>query len=166
MSTDPEKKSNDGNDLTTTPHPPATSSPKTPDGSSVLVQQQVSHFSGPLPPPELMLAYKDIQADFPERIFAMAERENRHRHEQERLAVEADIKDGAAQRRETLCGQIFGFLIAIIAITGAVTIIIITPNSAGATVASVLGGGTLVSLVYAFHYTRKREAKAEKSSDQ
>ena len=165
MSTDSEKKPKDGNDLVNAPHPPVTSSPKTSEGSSILVQQQVSHFSGPLPPPEAMIAYKNIQADFPERIFAMAERENTHRHEQEQRAMEANIGDGAAQRRETLCGQIFGFLIAIIAITGAVTIVIITPNSAGATVASVLGGGTLVSLVYAFRYTRKHEAQSEKSPE-
>lgn len=113
-----------------------------------------------------MIAYKDIQADFPERIFAMAERENAHRHEQERRAVEADIKDAQAQRIETRWGQILGFAISLIAIVSSVVIIASVPNLPGAVVSAVLGGGGVGSLIYAFRYTRIREAQAEAPSEQ
>lgn len=54
-------------------------------------------FQGPIPPPELLGQYNAIIPDAAERILAMAERENRHRHEQESQALQANI---AAQQKQ------------------------------------------------------------------
>ena len=35
---------------------------------------------GPIPPPEILKGYKEIDPSFPERIFKMAEKEQRFRH--------------------------------------------------------------------------------------
>ncbi len=48
------------------------------DGEVALFQRDVH--SGPLPHPETLKGYQDIDPSFPERIMAMAEREQEHAH--------------------------------------------------------------------------------------
>ncbi len=63
-------------------------------------------YSGPLPAPSDFAAYKETLPSAPERIMAMAETEQAHRHE-----IEKDVlyKTG----RESLIGQILAFLLAL-----------------------------------------------------
>jgi uncharacterized membrane protein len=55
-------------------------------------KQGVQHisFSGPLPPPEALSQYESISNGLAERIVQMAEREQAHRHEQEKQALTED----------------------------------------------------------------------------
>ena len=46
---------------------------------------QMAAFAGPLPPPALLDEYGKIDGSFPERIVAMAEREQRQRHDWENI---------------------------------------------------------------------------------
>lgn len=67
-------------------------------------------FSGPLPPPEVLIRYKEAVADGPERIFAMAEKESAHRQGNESAVIAASIRN--EQR-----GQWFAFIIVIFALS-------------------------------------------------
>ena len=73
-------------------------------------QTMVSHetsFSGPLPPPEIIRDYDKILPGGAERIFAMAEKEQAHRHNIDSTAV-----NGAISKDKR--GQWMGFSIAVI----------------------------------------------------
>jgi uncharacterized membrane protein len=50
----------------------------------------VQMYSGPIPPPEIMERYKLIDPTFPERIFAMAERQSEHRISLESTRLRGD----------------------------------------------------------------------------
>lgn len=66
----------------------------------------VQQYSGPLPPASELAAYKKVMVDAPERIVAMAEKEQSHRHNY-------DIRLLNAGRIESLLGQIFAFVIVL-----------------------------------------------------
>jgi hypothetical protein len=52
--------------------------------------QHIRHsevFSGPLPPPEFLFGYKEVQDDFPERVIRYAEKDQDHRIDIERRTM-------------------------------------------------------------------------------
>ncbi len=51
---------------------------KVPEGELAVFQRDIH--SGPLPHPEILKGYQQIDPSFPERIMAMAEREQEHAH--------------------------------------------------------------------------------------
>ena len=48
-------------------------------------------YTSPLPPPEILAGYSRIQADAPERILAMVERQEAHRQQIEKAVVESGV---------------------------------------------------------------------------
>lgn len=50
------------------------------------------HFSGPIPHPRIMAAYKEIQEDAPDRIIKMAELQQQHRMGLERVVITGDVR--------------------------------------------------------------------------
>lgn len=122
-------------------NPQATPIPQTngSHGSVATVTAQRVEFQGPLPPPDILIQYNNIQPGFAERIVAMAEKEQAHRHSLEGTVVSSSFKE--AQR-----GQQYGLLIGVVAIiAGAVTAI------AGAPVpGAIIGGGGVIGLVSVF----------------
>lgn len=95
------------------------------------VQIQHKSHSGPLPSPEDLQRYNDISPGAAERILIMAESEQRHRHDIERLAIETDTANQREfQVAETARingiflsdrrGQYLGAFVSILAIFGAV----------------------------------------------
>lgn len=83
--------------------------------SDPTVVQQVIR-QGPLPDAHELEAYERIQPGLAERIVAMAEQEAAKRHERSDRALEAEIDDIRATRRERRRGQYLGFLLACIAL--------------------------------------------------
>lgn len=79
----------------------------------VKAELRFSGFSGPLPPPEMLAAYKDAFPECPERIVAMAERQSQHRQDMEKADLEGAIKLRGR-------GQIIGALIAFAGLAGGV----------------------------------------------
>lgn len=147
------------------PLPPVTRSAKSDDlrTDKGLVAIEHHFSSGPLPQPDVLSRYNEIVPGAAERIIAMAENQSRHRQELEAKAVSAQVEDDRAQRTETFRGQVFGFLIAIVAIAGGVLSVCLVPGVAGGVTGSIIGGGGVASLVYAFRYGRKQESgKQEK----
>jgi len=63
----------------------------------------VRMYSGPLPPPEIMAAYKDIDPTFPERMFALAEKQSDHRMTLETSKL---TNDGTNERLGLLVGPV------------------------------------------------------------
>jgi uncharacterized membrane protein len=55
---------------------------------TIQAETSVSYIS-PLPPPEILAGYSRTQADAPERILAMVERQEAHRQQMEKTVVEA-----------------------------------------------------------------------------
>ena len=61
--------------------------------SSVLTQQSLqTHYSGPLPPPEILESYKKIHPAAVDIIFEHFQKEQVHRHELEQKQLEANIE--------------------------------------------------------------------------
>lgn len=109
-------------------------------------------FSGPLPHPDLLKGYEEIEAGFAGRILAMAERDLSPRHEMERRALEAKVTEVGR-------GQLFGLAIGLTAILGGVGGGVVSAylghSWSGAVMGSVIGGGGLASLVAVFVIGRR-----------
>ncbi len=130
------------------------------DDSSELSERTViaCGFSGPLPPPQVLAQYDEIQAGFADRIVAMAENQALHRQQSEKLAIEAEINDDRRQRRETFIGQILGFILALAIILIAATSIYLNPTWPVGAFSTLIGGGGIYGIIYAFRYTRQVES--------
>lgn len=120
-------------------------------------------FSGPLPPPKILAQFNEIQSDFAERIVSMAEKQALHRQAIEGQMLEAQIGDDKRQRCETFIGQFFGFIITLAIITIAAISIYLNPTWPVMAFSSLVGGGGIVGLVYAFRYTKQAD-KADKKN--
>lgn len=121
----------------------------------VVRQSSVQTFSGPLPPPEILRKFDEIVPGAAERIIKMAEEQFSHRKELEKKVIESDIA-------RSKWGQMLGFLIAIVGLAASALVAIYGNAIAG----SVLGVGTLASLVGVFMYgatTRSKERMEKKA---
>lgn len=74
------------------------------------MQALYQQFSGPIPPPQVLSGYDQIQAGFAERIVSMAEKEQTHRHGLELQALNSSI---SIQKR----GQFFALLLSLLILT-------------------------------------------------
>ena len=64
------------------------------DGGTVqttVISQILESFTGPIPDPKNLQAYKEIDPSIPDRILTMAERQSSHRQNQETLQVKGVI---------------------------------------------------------------------------
>jgi uncharacterized membrane protein len=95
--------------------------------------------SGPLPSPEILAQFDLVVPGSAERIIAMAEHDFAHLQSMEKMRLSAYSQD----RR---LGQIFGFSIAVLALSGSIFLAVTGHEST----ASVIGGTTLVALVSIF----------------
>ncbi|MDP2665452.1 MAG: DUF2335 domain-containing protein, partial [bacterium] len=108
------------------------------------------HFSGPLPPPEILARYNEIVPGAANRIIEKFERQTEHRIEMEGIV----IKSGT--QKESL-GLIFGFIIAMTTIVGGIVAAVLGKP--------FLGGGLsftgLAILVGAFLFTQAKQSKQQ-----
>ncbi len=117
------------------------------------IQVAAASYSGPIPPPSELAKYEELLPGSAERIIAMAEKQSNHRQDLEKIT----IKSGS---RDSLLGLIFGLIIGLAGIGSGTYCIIKGATAAG----TVIGGGSLVSLVSVFIYgsrqrRKEREAK-------
>lgn len=115
-------------------------------GGGFAIQVQGTHFSGPVPPPEVLAKFEAIVPGAGERIFAMAERNQAHRH-----ALEATVIPGNA--RNERWGQIFAFLIYLATLGCGTFLVYIGKELAGLT-AMLATTGTFAGL---FVYSRRKK---------
>jgi uncharacterized membrane protein len=109
--------------------------------SNAVVLRQSQTFSGPLPPPEMLRKFDEVVPGAAERIIKMAEEQSAHRKDLEKKVIESDIS-------RSKWWQVLGFVIAIVGLIASAYIAIYGNAIAG----SVLGVGTLASLVGVFMY--------------
>lgn len=116
-----------------------------PDQQQVIIQAfKQEAFSGPIPHPELLQKYENIQKGFADRIINMAETQLDHRVNCESKIVNGSVIDSKR-------GQIFAFIVAVLFLAAAV----ILGMNGHDWLAGILGGGTLVSLVTVFLTNKK-----------
>lgn len=70
-------------------------------------------FRGPLPPPALFEHYEKALPGSADRILRMAENEQTHRHDWEKIALDS-------QRGDTKRGQIFGLIISVLGLVSTI----------------------------------------------
>jgi uncharacterized membrane protein len=76
--------------------------------------QQTAMYAGPIPTPELLRGYKDIDPTFAERIVKMAEKH-----------VDADVLIKNEDARAIKRGQIFSFVVCILGLAAAVVLAVL-----------------------------------------
>jgi len=85
---------------------------------SVVQRTELEATKGPIPPPKMLAGYEAAVQGSGNRILAMAESQQAHRHTIEAKVVDANIE---MERR----GLMFGGLIALVAIIGSIVLIAI-----------------------------------------
>jgi uncharacterized membrane protein len=128
---------------------------------SVLAHRQIS-FLGPLPPPQILSQYNEIDPSFAERIVCMAENQAAHRQEQEKKELEAGIECEKwrvkAQGVSALAGLVSGFILCSVALGGGIWCVLKGYQFGG----GFIGGGGLIGLAAVFVYGSKLKTKEEK----
>jgi uncharacterized membrane protein len=120
-----------------TPHSRAAKSERT-EGtlSQVTIQSIQSLFNGPMPPPEMIAAYRELVPDAPERFFRMAEKQAEHRQDLEKYELRSDT-------RLSFAALFTGAFLTVICIAAAVWVAIL-----GITVVAVaLVGAPLAAII-------------------
>jgi len=76
-------------------------------------KQQFAQFTAstsPAPSPDLLIQYREVQADFPERLMVMTEREQGHRHDLNNKQLDDIRQIQMAEIRTNRRGQFFAIL--------------------------------------------------------
>jgi uncharacterized membrane protein len=95
---------------------------------------QSMHFSGPLPPPEVLAKYNEAIPGGAERIIAMVENQSQHRQALEKQVIDANCR---AQRT----GSVYGFLICMAALASGTFLIYVGKSAQGLVpIIGALGG--------------------------
>lgn len=135
--------------------PPAPHSAQPPAAIVSHTEARLEHHSGPLPDPATLEKYERLLPGAAERVFVMAEQEAAHRRKLETDHLVASIETTKARWREQHRGQWMGWSIAMLGL--GCTAYAIRLNQPW--VSSVIGAGTLASLVGVFIHGRRREAQ-------
>lgn len=126
--------------------------------SQVLVMfEQREYFEGPLPHPKMFKQYESILPGSADRIITMAEKQQDHRMQLEKIAIEGQVKSNVR-------GQSFGFATFIVGLLVSIAFAYFGMY----TYAGILATGTIVTIVGLFLNGEKQIKKdlKEKSKDQ
>lgn len=119
-----------------------------PARTASLTQVRGYHFSGPLPPPELLARYNQVIPNGAERILAMAERQSAHRE-----SLESKVVDGNLAIQKS--GSWRAFVLALVVILGGIYLMAAGRDAWG--FAAILT--SLVSLISVFFIGRSTQKK-------
>ena len=115
--------------------------------SNTVASIQHTSISWPIPPPDILEKYKEIDPTIPSLIVQNFLDESDHRRALEENTLSANIKISEENAHKEKRGQIFGFLIGMVGLIVSTIIAIVAKDP---TTASIVGGGTVVSLVVVF----------------
>lgn len=121
---------------------------------SIISQELIAEarmYQGPIPDPDILKGYADIDPSYPDRIIKMTESQVAHRHSIENKIVDGNIKT------EKL-GMIIAFIIVLVGF-GVGTFLIYNEREASG-MASILT--PLVSIIAVFAYNKYKATKDEK----
>jgi uncharacterized membrane protein len=130
------------------PQPPQVPNvdPKTFATIAAVVQAQVSQFISPLPDASILARYDQIVPGAAERILKLTEVQSAHRQRIESETLTAQIK-------ESKRGQWIAAVISVLFLVGSVLVTLEGHNVVG----TVLGGGTVATLVTAFIGSKRQQ---------
>ena len=121
--------------------------------STFLVRQEF--FQGPIPPPEAIEAYARIIPDGANRVMALAEAQQKHRHSIESAVVSGNVRAQAQ-------GQWMAFILTLVCVIGGFTLIFHGYSALG--ISSVLG--TTTPLIGVFVWSKKQQERERKEKAQ
>ena len=122
----------------------------------------LSHSSrGPIPSPEVIREYGEVDPSFPERIMKTYEKQTEHRHLLEKQDADDRSKDLISVRNEAQRGQYFALIIGLSGMGAGVYLTSIGHWEAGVT----FGGGTIAALCSVFIIGKKTAIKTSKSEN-
>ena len=133
------------------PHPGHFSG-ETPGATAAVVTQSFSLSEGPLPHPEAFRSYDETLSGAADRILKMAEKQQSHRHAQERREMGLKENDFEILTR----GQWMGFVFGTLALIGAVLLVIVGQSVEGLT-AMLLPVATIIGI---FAMSKRVRARA------
>jgi uncharacterized membrane protein len=126
-----------------------------PQAVSMTLAAFAAIYSGPLPPADQIRAYEEVLPGSADRILAMAERQQDHRHSLERVAV-----DEAASRSRW--GLRLGFVIAVLVVgVGAAAIF---TGHALAGFAVIVAQAAILAGVFVYGRIEQRKERVEKDA--
>jgi uncharacterized membrane protein len=103
------------------------------------VREELSYFSGPLPPPDDLIKYNEVFPDCGKTIVEMAQKEQAHRHGIENRLADAQVRESDADIKLRSRGQIFGWILALVLVCGAIYLLAKGESATGLTVLVILG---------------------------
>lgn len=123
------------------------------------------NFVGSLPSPEVLAQYNHLVAGAADRIVAIAEREQEHRHKMQEKLLDARLLAQRQARNERRLGQIFAFSLAVIAVVcGAIAAMLGEPI-AGEVISSVGVVGLVVVFVLGLKEEKNSQFKGQEVID-
>lgn len=118
----------------------------------VASKQEISvSYSGPVPAPWVLKQYNDLVPGSAERILAQAEQQTTHR-----IALENKVTSSSIHR--SYLGLAAGFVVAMTAIIGGISLVAFGHDAAGTTIAGLATSG----LVGVFVYGKVSQSKERK----
>lgn len=132
------------------PRSAANQSPSS-SGNSELRVRREEYFSGPLPPPEILSGYEQIEQGLASRIVSMAEREQSHTHAMDRRLLRNEYLSDHA-------GRIAAVVVAVLFLAGSVWLI----DRGHAWPGLALGTIDLAALVSVFIYGKRSETQSRR----
>jgi len=114
---------------------------------------KAEHYSGPLPPPEMLLKYNSIVPGLAERIVSMVEQQQEHRHDLEKKVVYAN-------ERRAHIGQSLAFGIAILGIVAGVYLTMNDKSAEG--LASIITPLATIAGIFVYGRITQRKELAAK----
>lgn len=115
--------------------------------------------SGPLPDPMSFAAYDQTTPGAGERILAMAEKEQAHRHSTESLLIRTQTEDMRKEHWDVRLSHVCA-LIAVLALLGVSTLLVCTDYPV---YGSLLSGATVVGVITAFVQGKRQASQGDLS---
>lgn len=127
--------------------------------ASFITRQVMESYSGPLPHPKILAEYEQALPGTADRIVAMAEKEQEHRHNTQNEMIKVESRDSA-------CGMVFAFVLSIACIIAAIVIICMVPNAAGAFCSAFMGASGMISVIITFIKSTRHNSDKNEDEDE
>ena len=126
-----------------------------------IVEEYIERFfSGPLPPPEMLRAYNEIEPGLGRELIEWAKKESDHRRGRETKEDDAQVENMRRGFWERRWGQICGLIFGLGAVFGGVYAGVHGAEITG----SFIGVGGIGSIVTAFIYGPKKDSTHDKAT--
>ncbi|NOZ73082.1 MAG: DUF2335 domain-containing protein [Chloroflexi bacterium] len=126
------------------------------NASLIIAQHSESHYSGPLPPPEILAGYNEVVPDSASLLIEQFLEQGRHRRELEKFVVTNDVK-------RANWGLVAGFIISMVSILGSFYTISLGYKLEGLT-GVIVSLGSLVAAFFYGTYSRKKERQEKEQA--